>query len=140
PRPAGVPGPTARGRSGWCAGVREAGGGAADAGAGTGERGHWRAGRRRQAQGPDRERARVAPGLAAGGLVPVACVALETARGGARIRAAAAAALSEEPGGRRQEAGGRRPLGPIPVGATSAATVKPDGNGRLTPMRLLGRG
>src|SRR5690606_36260040 len=139
-RPAGVPGPTARGRSGWRAGVRDAGGGAADAGAGTGERGHWRAGRRRQAQGPDRERARVAPGLAAGGLVPVACVAVETARGGARVRAAAAAALRQEPGGRRQEAGGRRPLGPIPVGAASAATVKPDGNGRLTAMRLLGRG
>src|SRR5690606_15469469 len=142
------------GRSGWRAGVRDAGGGAADAGAGTGERGHWRAGRRRQAQGPDRERARVAPGLAAGGLVPVACVAVETARGGARVRAAAAAALRQEPGGRRQEAGGRRqeaggrrqeaggrrPLGPIPVGAASAATVKPDGNGRLTAMRLLGRG
>src|SRR5690606_18436647 len=128
------------GRSGWRAGVRDADGGAADAGAGTGERGHWRAGRRRQAQGPDRERARVAPGLAAGGLVPVACVAVETARGGARVRAAAAAALRQEPGGRRQEAGGRRPLGPIPVGAASAATVKPDGNGRLTAMRLLGRG
>src|SRR5690606_17293494 len=37
----------------------------------------------------------------------------------------------QEAGGRRQEAGGRRPLGPIPVGAASAATVKPDGNGRL---------
>src|SRR5690606_36719295 len=112
----------------------------ADAGAGTDGRGHWRASRRRQAQGPDQERARVAPGLAAGGLVPVACVAVETARGGARVRAAAAAALRQEPGGWRQEAGGRRPLGPIPLGAASAATVKPDGNGRLTAMRLLGRG
>src|SRR5690606_7931976 len=138
PRPAGVPGPAARGRSGWRAGACDAGGGAADAGAGPGERGHWRAGRRRRSQGPDRERARVAPGLAAGSLVPAARVAVETARRGARVRAGAAAALRQEAGARRQEGAG--PLGPIPVGAASAATRQTHGRQVTVSVRLQGRG